>query len=121
VAAHTILKRHGYRVINAHNAGEALLLCERHQGPIDLLLTDVVMPHMSGAELAKRLAETRPELKVLYMSGYTDDSILRHGVLESEMMFLQKPFTSESLTRKVREVIGAAAPADAQNSATRAR
>jgi len=108
-AAHTILKRNGYRVITAHNAGEALLLCERHEGPIDLLLTDVVMPHMSGTELAKRLARTRPALKVLYMSGYTDDSIVRHGVLESEMAFLEKPFTPESLTRKIREVIGAPA------------
>jgi len=106
-AAHTILKRNGYRVITANNAGEALLLCERHEGRIDLLLTDVVMPHMSGTELAKRLAQARPDLKVLYMSGYTDDSIVRHGVLESEMAFLEKPFTPESLTRKIREVINA--------------
>lgn len=106
--AHTILKRHGYRVVTAQNAAEALLLCERFSGPIDLLLTDVVMPHMSGTELAKRLAQGRPELKVLYMSGYTDDSIVRHGVLESKMAFLEKPFTPESLARKVREVIGTA-------------
>jgi two-component system, cell cycle sensor histidine kinase and response regulator CckA len=105
--AHGILKRHGYRVIVAQNAGEALLLCETHRGTIHLLLTDVVMPHMSGAELAKRLARTRPDMKVLCMSGYTDDSIFRHGVLESEMAFLQKPFTPESLTRKVREVLNA--------------
>jgi DNA-binding NarL/FixJ family response regulator len=64
------------------------------------------MPQMSGAELAQRVSALRPELKVLYMSGYTDDSILRHGVLESELAFLQKPFTPESLTTKVREVIG---------------
>jgi two-component system, cell cycle sensor histidine kinase and response regulator CckA len=84
-----------------------LLLCEQHEGVIDLLLTDVVMPQLSGVELAKRVALTRPNVRVLYMSGYTDDSIIRHGVLESEMAFLQKPFTPESLSLKVREVLDA--------------
>jgi two-component system, cell cycle sensor histidine kinase and response regulator CckA len=102
-----ILKRNGYRVIVAQNAGEALLFCEKERGAIHLLLTDVVMPQMSGAELAKRLASVRPETKVLCMSGYTDDSIVRHGVLESGIAFLQKPFTPESLARKVREVLDA--------------
>jgi two-component system cell cycle sensor histidine kinase/response regulator CckA len=103
--ARGILKRTGYHVVVAASPYEALLLCESHRGPIHLLLTDVVMPEMSGAELAKRIAPSRPDMKVLFMSGYTDDSIVRHGVLESEMAFLQKPFTPESLARKVREVI----------------
>jgi PAS domain S-box-containing protein len=101
----SILRRQGYRVIPAQHAGEALLLCEQHPGPIDLLLTDVVMPQMSGPQLAKRLASTRPEMKVLCMSGYTDDSIVRHGVLETGVAFLQKPVTPASLAKKVREVL----------------
>jgi CheY-like chemotaxis protein len=103
--AASILQRNGYRVIVAQNAGDALLLAEKHQGGIHLLLTDVVMPQISGVELAHRIALLRPELKVLFMSGYTDDSIVRHGVLDSKMAFLQKPFTPESLTRKLREVL----------------
>lgn len=103
--AHAILKRSGYRVLVARAAGDALVLCERHRDSIDLLLTDVVMPHLSGIELAARIARTQPQIKVLYMSGYTDDSVVRHGVLESEMAFLQKPFTPESLSAKVREVL----------------
>ncbi len=100
-----ILKRSGYHVIVARDANEAVRLCERHPDTVHLLVTDVVMPQMSGAELASRLAETRPEMRVLCMSGYADDSIVRHGVLESGLPFLQKPFTPESLTRKVREVL----------------
>ncbi len=99
-----ILQRNGYQVIEARNAGEALLQSEK-QGPIDLILTDVVMPQMSGPELAKRLSLQRPGMKVLCMSGYTDDSIVRHGVLEATMSFLQKPITMSSLTAKVREVL----------------
>jgi two-component system, cell cycle sensor histidine kinase and response regulator CckA len=101
----SILRRQGYHVIAAQNAGEALLVCEGNSARIDLLLTDVVMPQMSGPALAHRLAVTRPEMKVLCMSGYTDDSIVRHGVLESDVAFIQKPITPALLARKVREVL----------------
>ncbi|HMJ50620.1 MAG TPA: PAS domain S-box protein [Polyangiaceae bacterium] len=103
--ARGILGKCGYQVVEARNAGEALLHSEKHQGVIDLLLTDVVMPQMSGPELANRLASARPDMKVLCMSGYTDDSIVRHGVLEARVAYLQKPITPEALTRKVREVL----------------
>jgi CheY-like chemotaxis protein len=106
--ARGILQRSGYRVIDAGNAAEALLHSEQHSGPVHLLLSDVVMPQMSGPELAKRLASARPDMKVLCMSGYTDDTIVRHGVLGSQIMYLQKPITPESLTLKVREVLDGA-------------
>jgi len=103
--ADNILRRHGYNVLVAQNAGDALLICERETGPIHLLLTDVVMPHLSGPELAARLGRLRPDMKVLFMSGYTDDSALRHGALEGSVGFLQKPITPALLARKVREVL----------------
>jgi two-component system, cell cycle sensor histidine kinase and response regulator CckA len=102
-----ILRSNGYAVIEARNAGEALLQSERHDAPIDLMVTDVIMPQLSGPALAKRLSNSRPHMKVLCMSGYTDDSIVRHGVLEATMSFLQKPITVASLTNKVREVLDA--------------
>jgi len=100
-----ILRRSGYHVIEAHNAGEALLSSEQHAATIHLLVSDVVMPQMSGPELAKRLASVRPDMRVLCMSGYTDDSIVRHGVLEAHIAYLQKPITPEALTMQVREVL----------------
>ena len=105
LVAHGILVRNGYRIIEARNAGEALLQSEKHPDPIHLLLSDVVMPQMSGPELAKRLASVRPDMKVLCMSGYTDDSIVRHGVLEAHIAYIQKPITPEALAAKVREVL----------------
>jgi two-component system, cell cycle sensor histidine kinase and response regulator CckA len=82
-----------------------MLFCETHPHPIHMLISDVIMPHMSGPELARRLVATRPEMAVLCMSGYTDDGVLRHGVMGSDIAYLQKPITPESLTRKVREVL----------------
>ncbi len=105
VVAREILKRHGYRVVDARNAGEAFLLCEKHVGVIDLMLSDVVMPQMSGPELSRRLAASRPEMKILFMSGYTDDSTVHHGISHSTIAFLQKPFTPASLAAKVRAVL----------------
>jgi len=105
--AKQILSRYGYHVIEASNAGEAWLSSERHPRTIHLLLTDVVMPQMSGRELAERLRQARPELKVLYMSGYTENAVVPHGILDSGMAYLQKPILPESLTRRVREVLDA--------------
>jgi two-component system cell cycle sensor histidine kinase/response regulator CckA len=102
-----MLHRLGYRVLEAGNAQEAIGVFEKNQGAIDLLLTDVIMPHMSGRELAVRLKSVRPRLKVLYISGYTDDMLAHHGVLESDVFLLQKPFAPDALARKLREVLDA--------------
>ena len=99
------LQSGGYTVLEAGNGAEAIEISKRHQGPIHLLMTDVVMPGMSGRELAQRLPDHRPGMKVLYVSGYTDDTVLRNGLLEPGTAFLQKPFTRDSLVHKVRDVL----------------
>ncbi len=100
-----ILKKQGYNVLEASGGGEALIICENYKETIHLILTDVVMPRMSGKELVERLMLIHPEMKVLYMSGYTDNVIAVHGILEKGIEYIQKPFTVEGLARKVREVL----------------
>lgn len=100
-----ILEQCGYVVMAAANGEEGLRICKGFDGRIDLMITDVVMPQMSGRELAERITALRPETCVLYMSGYTDDAIVRHGILEENMSFIQKPFLPDALARKAREVL----------------
>ncbi|MBI4867509.1 MAG: response regulator [Candidatus Wallbacteria bacterium] len=100
-----VLRRQGYEVLEARHGGEALLLCERHSGHLHLLLTDVIMPGMSGPELARRLTALRPAMKVLFMSGYTDDALLAHGAAGDSIDLLNKPYTAAGLLEKVRKVL----------------
>jgi CheY-like chemotaxis protein len=97
---------HGYRVLEARHGAEALWQL-KDDAVVDLLITDVVMPQMGGGELAQRMREARPELRVLFMSGYPDDAVVRQGVIQDGAPFIQKPFTLEGLARKVREVLDA--------------
>ena len=101
----SMLGLHGYQVIVAENAGDALELSSSFDGRIDLLLTDVEMPDMSGRELAQRLRAERTEMRLLYMSGHSEDDVAGYGVLASGGMFLPKPFTVAALTERVREVL----------------
>jgi CheY-like chemotaxis protein len=100
-----VLQMQGYTVVEASQGQKALRIAEEFEGTIHLLVTDVVMPVMGGRQLAERLVAVRPGLKVLYLSGYTDDAVVRHGVLEAETAFLQKPFTPAALAQKVRDVL----------------
>jgi PAS domain S-box-containing protein len=103
--ARIVLRKNGYTVLEAGHGAEALSLCESHTGSIDLLITDVVMPVLGGRELADRIALLRPDIKVLFVSGYTDDAVVRNGVMADSVQFLHKPFTPSTLLSKVREVL----------------
>jgi CheY-like chemotaxis protein len=110
-----VLERAGYTVLAAAAGGEALAVAEAHPGAIHLLVTDVVMPGMSGREVAERMASLRPHAGVLFTSGYTDDAIVHHGVLDDGMAFLQKPFDPSTLLHAVRRVLdGTARSTEAQ-------
>ena len=100
-----ILERSGYLVIEATSGIDALERSKNHEGPIHLMLTDVVMPEMGGRELVEHLSPLRPDMRVLYMSGYSDDTVIHQDVRASDIAFLQKPFEKKTLLRKVREVL----------------
>lgn len=106
-----VLRQHGYRVLEACDGVDALAVAERHAGVIDLLLVDVVMPELTGPEVAERLSARQADLRVLYTSGYTDDEVLRRGITAAQVEFLQKPFRPQDLVQKVRSVLDAPAQA----------
>jgi two-component system, cell cycle sensor histidine kinase and response regulator CckA len=103
--AREYLEMSGYTVLEAENGHTALELAAMHVGPIHLLMTDVVMPGISGRELAERVANIRPGIKILYMSGYTDQAVVHHGILQTDAALLQKPFTMATLATKLREIL----------------
>jgi CheY-like chemotaxis protein len=117
--AQRILERYGYRVLVASDPTDALRIADAEGQAIDLLLTDVVMPQMSGVVLAERITSRWPHIEVLYVSGYTDGTVLAHGVPEHGVSFLQKPFTSEQLTRKLRSVFSRAPESSRSREGTR--
>jgi two-component system cell cycle sensor histidine kinase/response regulator CckA len=100
-----VLRGNGYQLLEASTPSVALEICNRHSGPIELLLTDVVMPEMNGGEMARLVQELRPNIRVLFMSGYTDNVVLQNGQLRKGLAFLQKPFTPTTLGKKVREIL----------------
>jgi CheY-like chemotaxis protein len=103
----SVLEDAGYRVLTAVDGRDALRVCQSYTGQIHLLLTDVVMPRMGGRQLVEEVSKIRPDLRVLYMSGYTDDAIVHHGVLDPGTHFLEKPFSPDALLRKIREALDA--------------
>jgi response regulator RpfG family c-di-GMP phosphodiesterase len=103
--ARDALQSYGYRVLEASQGAEAIRLVEKQKGTIHLLVTDVVMPQLGGRQLVDKLHALQPSMKILYLSGYTDDAVVRHGLMEGEAAFLQKPFTPVILAHKVREVL----------------
>jgi CheY-like chemotaxis protein len=100
-----LLAAWGYEVLVARNGVEALEISGKHRGMIDLMVTDVVMPHMNGRDLAERVRQMRPEIKVIYMSGYTDNLVLQGGMVEEGSDFIQKPFSADTLAKRVRAAL----------------
>jgi two-component system, cell cycle sensor histidine kinase and response regulator CckA len=119
LAARTLSSR-GYRILSASDGEEALLLAAEYAGPIDMLVTDVIMPRLNGSEVAERLLEQRPEMTILFTSGYTDDAIAQHGVLDDDVNFLQKPYRPDELARRVRTLLDEDATRRAHTAATAA-
>ena len=100
-----ILESHGYRILEVRDGQEALEIAERHVGPLHFLLTDVVMPKMSGKELAQHLRKCRPEARVLYMSGYSENLVSHQGILDADVALIEKPFAEESLLQRIRTIL----------------
>ena len=119
VLAADLLRRQGYRVLVASRPSEALMLSRAHPSIIHLLVTDVVMPEMGGRALAEQLADDRPEMSVLFMSGYTDDAVMRHGVMQSGLVFIQKPLTPDAFALRVRQVLDRRRPIRAEQPSDR--
>jgi CheY-like chemotaxis protein len=110
-----VLTALGYKVLVARTGNEALKIVAEYKGHIDLVATDVVMPEMNGSQLVEEVLQARPGIRVLFMSGYTDDEVMRRGVIDGQTAFLQKPFTPDLLAHKVREVLDVPLPADEQH------
>ena len=111
-----ILERYGYTVLATASPSEALIMAKQHQGPIHLLITDVVMPGINGQELKDQIISVRPEIITLFMSGYTADVIAHHGVIEEDVQYLQKPFSVKTLAARVREVLDQIPPKSFENT-----